>query len=124
MNDVSATLTQFCEAWNRHDAEALASLWTEDGELNHPWGSRAVGRDAIRELLAAEHQGSMANSRISVERLTPIATTPNVVAEIETLLDDVAAPNGRRYSIRPRLTAMFVSDGEEWRIKTMTPLPQ
>ena len=123
MQDLTATLTRFCEAGNRHDADALASLWVDDGELNHPWGSRAVGREAIRKLLAEEHSGSMADSRLSIEKLTPVATTPNIVAEIDTLLDGVAAPNGRRYSLRPRLTAMFVSDGAEWRIKTMTPLP-
>jgi uncharacterized protein (TIGR02246 family) len=124
MLDLDSTLSRFCDAWNRHDADALASLWTDDGELNHPWGTRAVGRVAIRELLEEEHRGAMAGSLMRIERFTPVTTGPNVVAEIESVLEDVAAPNGRRYSIRPRISAMFVPDGAEWRIRTMTPLPQ
>jgi uncharacterized protein (TIGR02246 family) len=123
MHDIEATLMRFCDAWNRHDADELASLWAEDGELNHPWGTRAVGRVAIRKLLAEEHQGTMAGSRMHIEKVTPVSSDGNVVAEIESVLDDVAAPNGRRYSLRPRITAMFVPDGAEWRIRTMSPLP-
>jgi len=123
MDNLETTLTRFCDAWNRHDADALASLWAEDGELNHPWGTRAVGREAIRKLLAEEHEGTMAGSLMRIERFTPVSADRNVVAEIDSVLDGVAAPNGRRYSLTARMTALFVADGVEWRIKTMTPLP-
>lgn len=124
MDTLDATLDRFCDAWNRHDADDLASLWSEDGELNHPWGMRAVGRDAIRKLLADEHRGAMAGSAIRIARLTPISSDHNIVAQLDTVLDNVLAPNGRLYSLQPSITAMFVPVQGEWRIKTMSPLPQ
>ena len=123
MDDLTETLARFCEAWNRHDAEAMAMLWTEDGELNHPWGYHAVGRDAIRKLLAEEHQRSMAASQLRILRVTPLSGGRTAVAEVQALLDGVAAPNGRRYALHHTISAMFVANGPEWRIRTMTPLP-
>ena len=117
------TLARFCDAWNRHDADALAALWTDDGELNHPWGYRAFGRAAIRQLLADEHENSMSASQLRITSITPLAHEPNVVAEIDGVLDDVSAPNGRRYALPHRMSVMLVSENGEWRIKTMTPLP-
>lgn len=120
MRDVQATMRQFEEAWNRHDADALAAMWTEDGELDHPWGFRAVGREAIRRLLADEHAGAM---RASVLRVTDVSAreeTPNVVADVEGILEQVHAPNGRPYDLRHRLSVMFVPSDEEWRIRVMT----
>lgn len=124
MTDLDETLARFRDAWNRHDADALAELWADDGELNHPWGYRAFGRAAIRKLLADEHQASMSASRLTITSITPLAGEPNVVAEIDGVLDDVSAPNGRRYSLPHRMSVMFVADGGAWRIKTMTPLPR
>lgn len=118
------TLARFCEAWNRHDADALAEMWTDDGELNHPWGQRAFGREAIRQLLADEHETSMAASQLRITSVTSLSHEPNVVAEIDGVLDDVSAPNGRRYSLPHRMSVMFVAADGEWRIRTMTPLPK
>lgn len=50
-------LRAFLQAWNDHDADAVAAFFTEDGVFEGPrgaevWGTRAVGRDAIREAAA------------------------------------------------------------------------
>ncbi|MBV8515917.1 MAG: nuclear transport factor 2 family protein [Acidobacteria bacterium] len=66
MDELQDLVARFCAAWNRHDADALARLWTDDGELNHPWGRRAVGRDAILGVLREEHAGSMSASELQV----------------------------------------------------------
>lgn len=116
------TVDRFRDAWNRHDAPALASLWSDDGELNHPWGYHRTGRDAIRTLLETEHTGSMAASELTIERITTHPAGANVVAEIEGVLSNVRAPNGKTYELPHVITAMFVRNGEEWRIRTMTPV--
>lgn len=123
MSELDETLARFCDAWNRHDPDGLAALWTDDGELNHPWGFRAIGRPAIRRLLADEHAGTMAASSMRIVSTTPVSHERNVVGEVEGVLDDVAAPNGRHYSLPHKLTVMLVASGAEWRIKTMTALP-
>jgi len=57
----AATLAAFADAWNRHDVDALMSFMSEDcvfetvGGLER-WGSRHVGRDAVRAAFAAAWQ--------------------------------------------------------------------
>ena len=123
MSELDETLSRFRDAWNRHDPDELAAMWTDDGELNHPWGFRAIGRPAIRRLLADEHAGSMAASSLRIVSLTPVSHDRNVVGEAEGVLDGVAAPNGKQYSLPHKLTVMLVSSGAGWLIKTMTALP-
>lgn len=120
--NIEETVERFRDAWNRHDAGELAALWSEDGELNHPWGQRRVGRDAIRELLDAEHTGAMAASRLTVERITVDPSPGTASAEIDAVLHDVRAPNGRTYEMPTVLSALFVRSGDDWRIRTLTPV--
>ena len=122
MHGLDRTIERFCDAWNRHDVDALSALWAEDGELNHPWGTRAVGRAAVRETLAGEHAGSMAESRLAIGSIDARGDEHTLVAELDGVLTSVRAPNGRTYDLEHRLTAMFVRTGEEWQIRTMSPI--
>ncbi|HYC92081.1 MAG TPA: nuclear transport factor 2 family protein [Thermoanaerobaculia bacterium] len=115
------TLSRFCDAWNRHDAGELASLWSEDGELHHPWGLRRVGRDAIRELLASEHAGTMAESELTVERIEAGPASDTVAVEIDAVLKGVLAPNGRLYDLPTVMSALFVRSGDGWQIRSLAP---
>jgi uncharacterized protein (TIGR02246 family) len=120
MSVLEEIINRFRDAWNRHDAGALAALWVENGELHHPWGERRVGRDAIRELLHVEHSTNMAGSELLVERITTSDRADSVSAEIDGVLKGVRAPNGRTYDLPHVLSALFVREGEEWQIRTMT----
>lgn len=45
-------IAAYGEAWNRHDVDAILAMHTEDAVFeNHTSGGRAVGKDAIREIL-------------------------------------------------------------------------
>ena len=122
MMTIEETIERFRDAWNRHDARDLASLWSEDGELQHPWGERRVGRDAIRDLLGTEHSGTMAVSRLTISHISVDPSPDRALAEIDAVLHDVRAPNGRTYEMPAVMSALFVRAGEEWRIRAMTPL--
>lgn len=122
MHGLEQTLARFCDAWNRHDANALAALWTDDGELHHPWGTRSVGRAAVHETLASEHAGTMAESRLEIERVDVRGDEHTLLADIDGTLSAVRAPTGRTYDLAHRMTAMFVRTGEEWQIRTMSPV--
>jgi uncharacterized protein (TIGR02246 family) len=122
MAGVEAVVASFCDAWNRHDAAALASLWAADGELVHPWGERAVGRDAIREVLEREHASSMANSTIQLATNVTRAGDQTTFAEMRGVLDGVLAPNGRTYSLPHTISAMFVANADGWQIRAMAPI--
>jgi uncharacterized protein (TIGR02246 family) len=125
MSELNEVVNRFRDAWNAHDADALARMWTEDGELNHPWGFHAVGRTAVRKLLAEEHAGSMAASRIeSVEISKAEEGSEKCIADLALVLSGVRAPHGKTYELRPSLSTMFVRSGGEWLIRSMTPVAQ
>jgi steroid delta-isomerase-like uncharacterized protein len=49
-------LQAFCDAYNRHDVEALLGMVTEDCVFEmaagpHPWGARHAGTEALRRSL-------------------------------------------------------------------------
>lgn len=44
----------YCDAWNRHDVDAILALHTDDAVFeNHTSGGAAVGKLQIRELVAS-----------------------------------------------------------------------
>jgi uncharacterized protein (TIGR02246 family) len=121
---VHTVLEQFAEAWDHHDANELAALWTDDGVLNHPWEFRAVGRDAVRELLEHEHGTSMAVSSLRMTDVAVDLIRPGVaVVDVEGVLHDVRAPHGRLYDLQHHLSAVLTQTGEDWRIQTMSAQP-
>lgn len=125
MDELRRALDDFSVAWNRHDADELAALWMDDGVLNHPWGYRAVGRNAVRALLASEHASNMASSELRLLGIAVDQVRQNVaVVDVDGLLKDVRAPHGRLYDLNHRLSAVWTrTDAREWRIQTMTAFP-
>jgi ketosteroid isomerase-like protein len=58
----TATLKAFLAAFNAHDLDAIMGFFAEDCELcmprgTEPWGTRYVGKSAVREGLAARFAG-------------------------------------------------------------------
>jgi ketosteroid isomerase-like protein len=56
------TMEEVLDAFNRHDLDAIMAYFTEDATLDmprgsDPWGSRNVGKAAVREGLAARFAG-------------------------------------------------------------------
>lgn len=56
------TLEQVLDAFNRHDLDAIMAFFADDAVFESPrgpdpWGSRAVGKAAVREGLAARFTG-------------------------------------------------------------------
>jgi len=54
---VRARGAEFAAAWQKHDATALAALWTDDGDIINPLGRIAQGRAAVEKLFTDEHTG-------------------------------------------------------------------
>ncbi len=56
------TLREILEAFNQHDLEAIMSFFAEDCTFDmprgpHPWGTRYVGKEGVREGLASRFKG-------------------------------------------------------------------
>ena len=58
----TATLEAILAAFNAHDLDAIMTFFADDCSLDmprgpEPWGSRSIGKDAVRQALAARFQG-------------------------------------------------------------------
>ena len=91
--DLRSTLKALCDAFNAHDLDRIMGFFAEDCVLKmprgaNPWGTRSVGKAAVRRALAARFEGlpdvkygedehfvdAAANTGMSKWRLT--GTTP------------------------------------------------
>lgn len=66
------TLKSCLEAFNRHDLDEIMNFFADRAVLEmprgpHPWGTRAQGREEVRELLATRFEG-IPNVRYSDDR--------------------------------------------------------
>ena len=69
-------------AWNKHQPEGLAAVFSETGDLMNPMGRAAKGRAQITQLFQEEHAGRLKESTFSstCEAARPLATD---VAEVD-----------------------------------------
>jgi uncharacterized protein (TIGR02246 family) len=118
---IRARFDAFAAAWNAHDVAAMTGCFVERGNVTHPWGTFAAGREAIAQLLAGEHEGAMRESRWRFEQLTirPLSERA-VVAACDGVIDGVRAPNGNAYALPHQIDAVLVDD-DGWRFLSLHP---
>jgi len=104
-------IRSFAEAWNKHDAAAMADLWTEDGDLFYPFdvstAKLADKRAGIRQLLEAEHKGTMKNSTYDAKYQTADLRSLGAefaVVDFGATLRGVLGPSGEVPPIDHRVT--------------------
>jgi steroid delta-isomerase-like uncharacterized protein len=57
----------YLAAWNRHDGEAVASFFTEDGVYaDHALGQRAEGREAIKGFVKSAEEEASSDFKLTV----------------------------------------------------------
>jgi len=113
----------FAAAWNAHDVAAMAECFVARGNITHPWGDFAAGRDEITALLEREHRAAMRESRCRFDHLAlrQLSDTSAVV-EAQGVLERVLAPNGSVYELPHRINAVVVEE-DGWRFLSMNPTP-
>jgi uncharacterized protein (TIGR02246 family) len=118
LQEIEAVRTQFVEAYNKHDAAAIAALYTLDAVRVEDWGDGdlLVGRDAIEKAFEKKFAASY----------PPI--TRKLVA-IYPFEDRIAAIS--EYSVgsyHGHTTNIYVRDVDTWKIRmefvTATQMPQ
>ncbi|HYK02357.1 MAG TPA: SgcJ/EcaC family oxidoreductase [Thermoanaerobaculia bacterium] len=122
---IRARFDAFASAWNIHDVEAMANCFVSRGNVTHPWGAFAAGREEIARLLAGEHEGPMRESRWRFEQLTIRQLSETAaVCECDGVIDGVRAPNGSAYELPHRINAVVVNDGMDedgWYFLSLNP---
>ena len=115
----------FKDAWNKHDAKALANGFAEDGDLINPMGTAAKGREQIRKLFDREHGGRLKQSKMALQ-CEPARFLAVNVAEVDCdyTLEGITAPQAPAV-LRGHITLVVVREGGKWSIasqRAMVPM--
>src|SRR4051794_8506556 len=112
---IAAVPARMVELWARHDADAFADLFVEDGTMILP-GVHRRGREQIRDFMAAAFAGVYQGTRVTGTPLeikplnrdaVVLVTTGGVIAAGESELSDAAAI---------RASWVLVRSGGGWRL--------
>jgi uncharacterized protein (TIGR02246 family) len=115
---VKARLDEFVKAWNAHDAKGMAATWTQDGDLQNPFGRWAKGRAEVEKLFADEHgpTGFMRKSTFEVKSHTVRVVAADVaVLDAEVVVSGIGSPDGPQLSPQTfHLLAVDKKVGDGW----------
>src|SRR4029079_4204233 len=110
--------TDFSAAFNKHDSEAIAALFTQDGIFVPAHGKRVRGRSEIQ----AYHQKSFESG--AKEHSAPVLEVhqlkaADAVYSLGTFGFAIPKKDGDLIKIGGSWTAVDVKDGDQWRIKLL-----
>ena len=99
---ISASAQKFVDAFNKGDAKAIATLWTQDGEYIDELGKRTVGRAAIEKEYAeffATNKGATIEITINaVQQVSPDTAIEDGQSQL-TLASPAATTHGQYLAI-------------------------
>jgi uncharacterized protein (TIGR02246 family) len=115
---IVAVVQRIIEAWNRHDMDAFAKLFTDDADFVNVRGMRWIGRHAIREAHAASHATIFKNSQLglresSVRFLRPDIAVARSVTEVTGQINASGETSPPRSAM---LTLVMVNVENKWMI--------
>lgn len=92
---IGKVVAGFEAAWNKHDAEAMAAYWTDDGDLFNPSGRVARGRKEVAKLFTEEQETYMAKTTFAYHLVSIRFVRPDVaIVEKEAVIDGMLDSNG------------------------------
>jgi uncharacterized protein (TIGR02246 family) len=112
---VRKVISDFADAWNRHDAKAMAELHTEDVNFVNIFGQWWKGRSEVEQGLRRGHATAFSKSRMLVnsEMVKFLAPDVALVHGIMELQDAPPETLGRCHSSR-----VIVKQNEMWLISS------
>ena len=119
---------QYTAAWNKHDAKAMASFWTIDGDYMEPDGRHAKGQADVEKLFTQEQQTVFKNSTLALTIETVWFITQDVaMVDGKYDLSGVVDLEGKQLPTRSgHLTAVLMREDGTWRVaagRAMIPVP-
>lgn len=105
---IEAVFTQFQEAFTKHDAAAMAALYTQDAVEVRSWQGMASGREAIQKRFAddfASNPGPMVNK---IVLLYPIGNDICVISDSRV---------GGSMGSMADVVTIYVPQGDGWKIR-------
>jgi uncharacterized protein (TIGR02246 family) len=112
---VRKTAEEYARAFNKHDARALAALWTKDAEYVGPDNEPVRGREAIEKVyLAFFKENPKTRAEVQIDSLRLLGThTALEEGTLKVRLKDEKEPGVTRYSV------LHVREGNAWRMASV-----
>jgi uncharacterized protein (TIGR02246 family) len=116
--NIRAVVTAYVEAWNHHEMETLAGLFTDDADWINIVGMHWRGRAAIVKAHDVFHRTIFQKMEIGVTDIGIRTITSDVAAAVIALqAGEYTAPNGRHQNATlDRLSLILVNRDGKWRI--------
>jgi len=115
---IVAVVQEIIGAWNRHDMDVFATLFTEDADFVNVRGVRWIGRRAIQEAHAASHSTIFKTSQLTLRESSVRFLRPDVA--VARSITEVTGQTGASGEILPprsaMLTLVMVNDDGRWMI--------
>jgi uncharacterized protein (TIGR02246 family) len=116
---VRAVIDACARAYNAHDAQAMAALYTAEAELVNEDGQSAQGRPAIERVFASIFQEHpQAHMEIAVEAIRFVGPAVAIEDGVSTV---VQQPNGA--AERSRYSVVHVKEEGKWQMASVRDLP-
>lgn len=118
VNAIRALQEQQAAAWNRHDAAAYASLFTEDGDVVNVLGWWWKGRVEIESKLSDAFAFVFSESQLSISEVDVRFLSPDhAVAHVRWTMEGAKAPPGAPAPPREGIQIQVLrKSAEGWRI--------
>jgi uncharacterized protein (TIGR02246 family) len=116
---IRATIDAFAQAFQKGDAQAIAQLFTEDGEAVDPDGGTIQGREALQEHYAARFAAGPGDKlETTIEAIKILA--PGVARETGRTQ---VTPSDGGTPVTSRYTALHVKRDGRWLVASVRELP-
>jgi uncharacterized protein (TIGR02246 family) len=118
---IGVVVGRFMDAWNRHDAHALAALFSEDADFTNVRGTHVRGRTGVSGFLAPLFTGAFKESHLTGRLRSVRFLKPDIaLADIDWEMTGATTPEG---SARPLhkglLDWALTKTGGQWLITVM-----
>ncbi|HEY6844337.1 MAG TPA: nuclear transport factor 2 family protein [Thermoanaerobaculia bacterium] len=112
---IRARAQEFADAWNKHDATAMAYFWSVDGDLVNPFGRRASGLTEIQRLFADEQSKAMKDTTYTVTAVKVRFLNPTTaVVDQDVEVANIASPDGTAVTMKPHIHSVMTKSGGQW----------
>ena len=114
---------EFVNAWNKHDARAMAQVYTDDADLINPSGRIAKNKREIETLFRDEHSNAFKDSHMKVRPSGVRLLAPEIaLGEYEFEVTGVKDPTGKVTTLQGHLTDVFKKQGNAWMVAASRPM--
>ncbi len=117
-NVIDGLAAKLAEAWNRHDARALAAIFAEDADFTNVFGVAVKGRAGIEGLHAPIFQNMFRDSHLTVTQTRIRLMRPDIAAvDVKWTMTGARDPHGNPWPEREGLLNWIATrHGDRWLI--------